>query len=77
LTGEGGWRVASWSAPALESFRKLGSNCRIIYTTHSHHLINPEWLESTLVVRNEGIHLTQEDAESYNAKKTNITVMTG
>lgn len=62
----------SAQAQLLESFRRLGENCRIVYTTHSHHLINPEWLESTFVVKNEGLHLTDADAENYSAKKTSI-----
>jgi len=57
----------------LESFKKMSGNCRIIYTTHSHHLINPEWLENTFVVKNEGLNLLT-DAESYTARKTNITL---
>lgn len=56
----------------LKSFENLTINSKIIYTTHSHHLINPNWLESTYVVKNEGLKL--EDPETYNIKKTNITI---
>ena len=56
----------------LKSFENLISNSKIIYTTHSHHLINPHWLESTYVVKNEGLKL--EDSETYNIKKTNISI---
>lgn len=56
----------------LKSFENLTKNSKIIYTTHSHHLINPNWLESTYVVKNEGLKL--EDPETYNIKKTNITI---
>lgn len=56
----------------LKSFENLIGNSKIIYTTHSHHLINPNWLESTYVVKNEGLKL--EDPENYNIKKTNITI---
>ncbi|MCC6582625.1 MAG: AAA family ATPase [Chitinophagales bacterium] len=56
----------------LKSFENLMENCKIIYTTHSHHLINPNWLESTYVVKNEGLKL--DDPESYNIKKTNVTI---
>jgi predicted ATP-dependent endonuclease of OLD family len=31
----------------LQSFSALPAWCTVIYTTHSHHLINPDWLEST------------------------------
>lgn len=57
----------------LKSFEKLSKNCRIIYTTHSHHLINPEWLESAFVVKNEGLEYGDSEM-NYNANKTNIKV---
>lgn len=56
----------------LKSFENLMKNCKIIYTTHSHYLINPHWLESTYVVKNEGLIL--ETPENYNAKKTKINI---
>jgi energy-coupling factor transporter ATP-binding protein EcfA2 len=56
----------------LKSFEKLGHDIKIIYTTHSHHLINPNWLESTYVVKNEGTEL--EAPESNSPKKTNILI---
>lgn len=57
----------------LKRFENLISrNTKIIYTTHSHHLINPNWLESTYVVKNEGLDF--EAPESYNIKKTNILI---
>lgn len=57
----------------LESFKKFPNKCQIIYTTHSHHLINPQWLESIFVVKNEGLDY-KNDAATYNSTKTNITV---
>jgi energy-coupling factor transporter ATP-binding protein EcfA2 len=56
----------------LKSFESLTENNKIIYTTHSHHMINPNWLESTYVVKNKGLLL--DDHEKYNIKKTNITI---
>ncbi|MES2381287.1 MAG: AAA family ATPase [Bacteroidota bacterium] len=56
----------------LKSFENLTKNSKIIYTTHSHHLINPNWLESTYVVKNDGLKI--EDTETYNIKKTNISI---
>ncbi len=56
----------------LRSFENLTTNSKIIYTTHSHHLINPNWLESTYVVKNEGLKI--EDTDTYNIKKTNIKI---
>ena len=56
----------------LESFETLTRYNKIIYTTDSQHLINPNWLESTYVVKNEGHAIN--DIENYNTKKTNITI---
>ncbi|MGQ7856277.1 ATP-dependent nuclease [Pedobacter sp. WC2501] len=56
----------------LKSFENLTKNSKVIYTTHSHHLINPNWLESTYVVKNEGFQL--EKIEVFNIKKTNIII---
>ncbi|MDD4737473.1 MAG: AAA family ATPase [Kiritimatiellae bacterium] len=57
----------------LRSFEALSTDCHIIYTTHSHHMINPKWLESTFVVKNEGLDYAT-DAIEYSSKKTDITV---
>jgi len=57
----------------LDSFYKLSKNCKVIYTTHSHHLIDPNSLEAIFVVKNEGLDY-KNDADSYNAKKTNISL---
>jgi energy-coupling factor transporter ATP-binding protein EcfA2 len=57
----------------LKRFENLiNQNTKIIYTTHSHHLINPKWLESTYVVKNDG--LDYEAPESYSTKKTSISI---
>lgn len=37
----------------LNSFAKLSKAHQFLYTTHSHYLINPLWLESTFIVKNE------------------------
>lgn len=58
----------------LKSFEEFGDDVRIIYATHSHYLINPHWLESTYIVRNEGFDL--ESPESNSPKNTNIIVET-
>lgn len=56
----------------LSSFENLINNAKIIYATHSHYLINPQWLESTYVVKNEGLQI--DYPENYNARKTKITI---
>ncbi|MDD3005647.1 AAA family ATPase [Flavobacterium sp.] len=53
----------------LKSFEKLP---KVIYTTHSHYLISPNWLESTFVIKNESIDYDNE--ENYNSKNTKISI---
>jgi AAA15 family ATPase/GTPase len=53
----------------LESFENLP---RVLYSTHSHYLINPKWLESTFVVKNEALDYNEE--ERFNPKKTDIKI---
>lgn len=53
----------------LKSFEKLP---KVIYTTHSHYLINPKWLENTFVIKNEAIDY--ENEIEYNSKNTNIKI---
>ena len=57
----------------LKSFGNFPGNCSIIYTTHSHHMINPVWLENTYVVKNEGLNY-EVNEDSYNAKNTLVTL---
>ncbi|MBE5820094.1 MAG: hypothetical protein E7310_04720 [Clostridiales bacterium] len=56
----------------LKSLGTIGEKCSIIYTTHSQHLVNPDWLEGTYVVKNEG--LDDEKFEEYNSRKTDIKI---
>jgi hypothetical protein len=42
-------------AALLQSLEKLSRNAVVVYTTHSHHLVNPPWLASAFVVVNEGL----------------------
>ena len=53
----------------LRGLGRLATKHRVIYTTHSHHLVNPDWLESALVVRNVATDAAMED---YSAAKTDI-----
>lgn len=57
-------------AQLLQSFEKLSN---VIYTTHSHHLVNPLWLENTFVVKNEGLNYDEDD-DQFNSRKTNVTI---
>jgi len=63
----------SAQAQLLESFATLPASCDLIYTTHSHHMINPDWLEGAYVVKNEGIDYSQSD-EDFSARHTVITL---
>ena len=58
----------------LNSLDKLTENCKVIYTTHSHYLINPDWIEGIFVVKNEGLDYKDDDIKAYSAKKTKIVV---
>lgn len=54
----------------LTNFEKLAINSRLIYTTHSHHLINPMWLSGTYIVENKA--LNYEDDSDFDNSKTDI-----
>jgi hypothetical protein len=55
----------------LRSVRELAEHAVVIYTTHSHHLIEPEWLGTTFVVINRGVDPSVVSAESA-ARATDI-----
>lgn len=57
----------------LNSLEKITKNSTIIYTTHSHHMINPNWLEGTYIVKNEGIDYDM-GVNDYSTQKTNIKI---
>jgi len=57
----------------LASFAELSAKAPVIYTTHSHHLINPAWLGTTFVVANEGLDPDRVSAD-YTADRTDIHV---
>ena len=51
------------------------ADCKFIYTTHSQYLINPKWLETTYIVKNEGLsYETDENIDDFSVKKTKITI---
>ena len=57
----------------LASLGHLSTDCTIIYTTHSHHLINPHWLENTYIVRNKGFDFDNAGVD-YTSRRTDITI---
>lgn len=42
-------------AELLKSFENLIAKCDLVYTTHSHHLIDVRWLDSAYVVKNAAL----------------------
>lgn len=56
----------------LDNLQKISKNSMIIYTTHSQYLINPNWLESAYIVKNEG--LDYRDDDNYYSAQTDIKI---
>ncbi|MBV6485677.1 MAG: DNA replication and repair protein RecF [Flavobacteriales bacterium] len=54
----------------LGKFSELVHNSRLIYTTHSHHLINPHWLNGTYIVKNQAINY--KSGFDFDTNETNI-----
>ncbi|MFG1823911.1 ATP-dependent endonuclease [Microbispora bryophytorum] len=46
---------SSAQAELLKSFAKLTETADLIYTTHSHHLIDVRWLDSAYVIKNSAL----------------------
>lgn len=62
---------ASAQAQLLKSFEIISKRCMIMYTTHSHHMIDPSFLDATYVIKNEGLAYETAD-DAYSAKRTQI-----
>lgn len=58
----------------LSSLGRLTDRATIVYTTHSHHLINPDWLENTFVVINKGLDPGTGQDDTYSNRQTEITL---
>jgi ABC-type Mn2+/Zn2+ transport system ATPase subunit len=64
---------AKAQAELLKSFEKIVKDGnRIIYSTHSHHMIEPRWLSGAYIVENTSIDYDQEDTFGLATKPTNI-----
>ncbi len=59
----------------LESFTRIAGNLtKIIYSTHSHYMINPKWLESAYIISNEATDVEfDDDFSSLTRSETDIT----
>lgn len=56
----------------LRTFERIVSKSKLLYTTHSHHLINPELLEGAYIVKNKAVDY-EETSLDFDAQKTDIT----
>jgi 5S rRNA maturation endonuclease (ribonuclease M5) len=66
---------SSAQAQLLQSFLNLSARgARVLYTTHSHHMINPDWLEQTFIVRNRAMEAASDEIE-LTARETDIEVV--
>lgn len=65
---------AKAQAELLTSFSRIASNGnKIIYSTHSHHMINPQWLNSAYIVENAALDYDKQDNFGLDTKPTRIT----
>lgn len=58
----------------LETFSRIAAETTyIIYSTHSHYMVNPLWLEKAYIVDNKAIDYDDEDqVDSFAIKKTDV-----
>lgn len=57
----------------LDCFRTMSTHFKAVYTTHSHYLINPEWLDATFVAQNLGV--TPDDLLSADFDSTQTDIL--
>jgi len=60
----------------LGSFKRIIENKnKIVYSTHSAHMINPQWLSSAYIVENEAIGYEGTNAQyNFSSKPTSISI---
>lgn len=64
---------AKAQAELLTSFKRITEgNNQIIYSTHSHHMINPRWLSSAYIVENASIDLESDNSFAMSTSPTRI-----
>lgn len=65
---------AKAQAELLTSFSKIASDGnKVIYSTHSHHMINPRWLGAAYIIENAALDYDSSDNFGLDTKPTNIT----
>ncbi|MDQ7313161.1 MULTISPECIES: AAA family ATPase [Stenotrophomonas] len=68
---------AKAQAELLTSFARIASDGNfVIYSTHSHHMINPAWLSSSYIVENAALDYDRDDTFGLDTKPTQITACT-
>lgn len=55
-------------------FEKLSKKSKIIYSTHSQHLINPKYLAGTYIIKNEAINYDDEENFTQSVTKISATL---
>lgn len=66
---------AKAQAELMTSFSKIAADGNIIvYSTHSHHMIDPRWLSGAYIVENTALDYDSEDSFGLSTKPTNIKI---
>lgn len=64
---------AKAQAQLLTSFSRIASDGnRVVYSTHSHHMINPQWLGAAYIIENEALDYDKSDSFGLDTKPTKI-----
>jgi predicted ATP-dependent endonuclease of OLD family len=57
----------------LDGFRKIcGEDDLIVYSTHSHYMVNPLWLEKAYIVENLAIDLASDETGQFSTQPNDI-----
>jgi len=65
---------AKAQAELLTSFSRIASSGnKIIYSTHSHHMINPSWLSAAYIIENAALDYDKEDSFGLDTKPTKVS----
>jgi len=67
---------ASAQIEILKSFERTtaNNNNNIIFSTHSHYLINPNWLENAFICQNKLMDYDSNKIDSYDSSKADILI---
>ncbi|MBJ2156776.1 AAA family ATPase [Variovorax sp. IB41] len=64
---------AKAQAELLTSFGRIASEgSQVIYSTHSHHMINPQWLSGAYIVENTALDYDGAESLGLSSKPTNV-----